>query len=175
MTDKKPFNVLFLCTRNSVRSIMAEAILNRVGEGRFVAFSAGTRPKGSIDPHALNLLEQMGHPVAGLRSKSWDEFTGPDAPPLDFIFTLCDTAAGETCPIWPGQPVTAHWGFPDPSRYEDGEHNEAEIAAEFAEIYKDITALLSTFTSLPHDTLDRMSLQHHVDGMAARQAVARKG
>jgi arsenate reductase len=175
MTEHEPYNVLFLCTRNAARSLIAEALLNKLGEGKFRAFSAGSNPTGTVNPHAIALLEQMHHPVAGLRSKSWDEFGGPDAPKMDFVFTLCDEAAGETCPVWPGHPVTAHWGFADPSRLEnDGEHNEAEVAAEFGETYKDMRNLLSTFIALPHETLDRMSLQSHVDGMAADRAQARK-
>ena len=167
------YDVLFLCRRNAARSIIAEAILNKLGEGKFKGYSAGTQPKGSIDPHALSLLEQMDHPVDGLRSKSIEEFDRPGAQAFDFIITLCDSAAGEAMPQWPGQPVTAHWTFPDPSRFETGEHNEAEIAAEFAETYKDINALLSTFVSLPHQSLDRLSLENQVGEMTAQHA-ARK-
>jgi arsenate reductase len=167
------YDVLFLCTRNSARSIIAEAILNKLGQGKFKGYSAGTRPKGSVDPRALNLLEQMDHPVDGLRSKSIEEFNAPGAQAFDFIITLCDSAAGEPMPQWPGQPVTAHWTFPDPSRFESGEYNEAEIAAEFAETYKDIHALLSTFVSLPHQSLDRLSLENQVGDMSAQHA-ARK-
>jgi protein-tyrosine-phosphatase len=174
MVSDGVYDVLFLCTRNAARSIIAEAILTRLGEGKFKGYSAGTAPKGAIDPHAVKLLEQMHHPVDGLRSKSIDEFSGPDAPSFDFIITLCDKAAGEAMPQWPGHPVTAHWSFPDPSRFENGDHNEAEIATEFAETYKDIHTLLSTFVSLPHASLDRLSLESKVDEISARHA-ARKG
>ncbi len=154
------YDVLFFCTRNAARSIIAEAILNHLGAGKFKGYSAGTAPSGEIDPHALNLLEQMGHPIEGLRSKSIEEFSGPDAQPFDFIITICDKATGETVPVWPGRPITAEWTFPDPSRFDDGENSEAEIAAEFAETYKDIHALLSTFVSLPPESLDRLSLEN---------------
>ncbi len=168
------YDVLFLCTRNSVRSIIAEAILNKLGQGKFKGYSAGTKPKGSVDPRALNLLRQMKHPVEGLRSKSIDEFSGPDAQAFDFIITLSDPTDGEPAPQLPGHPVTAQWTFPDPSRFETGEHNEAEIAAEFAETYKDINVLLSTFVSLPHASLDRLSLEDKVGEMTAQHA-SRKG
>lgn len=173
MVSDGVYDVLFLCTRNAARSIIAEAILNKLGQGKFKGYSAGTAPKGSIDPRALNLLEQMHLPVDTLRSKSIDEFSGPGAPFFDFIITLCDKATGETMPTWPGRPVTAHWSFPDPSRFENGEHNEAEIAAEFAETYKDINALLQTFVSLPPESLDRLSLENHV-GQVSAQHAARK-
>ena len=168
------YDVLFLCTRNSARSIIAEAILNKLGQGKFKGYSAGTKPKGSIDPRALSLLQQMKYPVEGLRSKSIEEFSGPDAQAFDFIITLCDSAAGEPMPQWPGHPVTAQWNFPDPARFESGEYNEAEIAAEFAETYKDINVLLSTFVSLPHASLDRLSLEDKVGEMSAQHA-SRKG
>ena len=174
MVSDGVYDVLFLCTRNAARSIIAEAILNKLGQGKFKGYSAGIAPKGAIDPHALNLLEQMKHPVDGLRSKSIDEFSAPGAQAFDFIITLCDKAAGEPVPAWPGHPVTAHWSFPDPSRFENGEHNEAEIAAEFAETYKDINALLSTFVSLPPESLDRLSLENHM-GQVSAQHAARKG
>ena len=170
MPNDGVYDVLFLCTRNAARSIIAEAILTKLGQGKFKGYSAGTKPKGSIDPHAVNLLRLMKHPVEGLRSKSIDEFSGPGAQAFDFIITLCDSAAGEPMPVWPGQPVTAHWSFPDPSRFENGEHNEAEIAAEFAETYKDIHTLLSTFVSLPHQSLDRLSMQSQVDEMSSLHA-----
>ncbi|MEN3975280.1 arsenate reductase ArsC [Emcibacter sp. SYSU 3D8] len=167
------YDVLFLCTRNAARSIIAEAVLNKLGQGKFKGYSAGTKPKGSIDPYALNLLRQMHYPVEELRSKSIEEFNAPGAQAFDFIITLSDSAAGEITPQWPGKPVTAHWTFPDPSRFDTGDHGEAEIAAEFAETYKDIHALLSTFVSLPHQSLDRLSLEDKVDEMSAAHA-ARK-
>jgi arsenate reductase len=129
----QPFNVLFLCTGNSARSIMAEAILNREGRGKFHAFSAGSHPKGSVHPYALDLLRKLNHGLAGLRSKNWAEFSRPEAPKLDFVFTLCDDAAAEVCPVWPGQPMTAHWGLPDPAA---ATGNEAEIRLAFADAYR---------------------------------------
>lgn len=154
------YDVLFLCTRNAARSIIAESILNQLGAGKFKGYSAGTEPSGEVDPRALNLPEQMDHPIDGLRSKTIEEFEGPDARAFDFIITLYDKAAGEALPIWPGHPVTAEWTFPNPSRFDDGETSEAEIATEFAETYKDIHALLSTFVSLPPESLDRLSLEN---------------
>ena len=161
MTQKK-FNVLFLCTGNSARSIIAEAILNRLGLGTFTAFSAGSHPAGRVNPHALALLKTLNHPIDDLRSKSWDEFAEDGAPALDFVFTLCDQAAGEVCPIWPGQPVSAHWGFEDPAKC-DG--TEAEIAAAFAEAYKQISTMLSVFIALPIRSLDRLNLQAQLTKM----------
>lgn len=152
----RQFNVLFLCTGNSARSILAEAILNRVGEGRFQAFSAGSHPKGEVHPAALRLLNQLEYDTSDFRSKSWDEFAAVDAPPLDFIFTVCENAAGETCPIWPGKPVTAHWGLPDPAAVEG---SEGEIAAAFADTYRMLTNRITPFTALPFDAIDAMSLQ----------------
>jgi arsenate reductase len=159
MTDAKPFNVLFLCTGNSARSILAEAILNRIGEGRFKAFSAGSHPKGTVHPSALKLLAGMGYPTADLRSKPWDEFAGPEAPPLDFVFTVCDDAAGEVCPIWPGRPMTAHWGLPDPAAAEGG---EVQIALAFAETHRVLNNRIGLFISLPIASLGRMSLQNRL-------------
>lgn len=152
----KVFNVLFLCTGNSARSILAEAILQRLGQGRFVAFSAGSHPKGEVHPYALDLLQKFNHPVAALRSKSWDEFAVPGAPELDFVFTVCDNAAGEVCPLWPGQPMTAHWGIPDPAAVEG---SEAERRAAFADAYGRMHNRLAIFTSLPLASLDRLTLQ----------------
>ena len=157
----RPFNVLFLCTGNSARSILGEAILNRIGATRFVGLSAGSHPKGAVHPVALALLQQLGHPVASLRSKSWDEFGAPGAPPLDFVFTVCDNAAGEVCPYWPGQPVTAHWGLPDPAAVE-GE--QAQWLA-FRETYAALERRIRVFTSLPFDSLDRMRLQARLDAI----------
>ncbi|MGK9234561.1 arsenate reductase ArsC [Inquilinus limosus] len=151
------FNVLFLCTGNSARSIIAEAILNRVGQGRFRAFSAGSQPKGRVHPRAL--LEHSHHDVSGLRSKGWEEFTGPDAPRLDFVFTVCDNAANEVCPVWPGQPMSAHWGVPDPAAVEG---KESEIGLAFAETYRLLSNRISIFTCLPLRSLDRISLGHRL-------------
>ena len=154
------FNVLFLCTGNSARSVLAECILNREGKGRFRAFSAGSHPKGQVHPFALDLLKKMNHPTAGLRSKSWDEFAEAGAPQLDFVFTVCDNAANEVCPIWPGQPMTAHWGVPDPAA---AEGTEAERHLAFAEAYHMLHNRISIFTSLPIRSLDRLSLQKRLD------------
>jgi protein-tyrosine-phosphatase len=149
------FNVLFLCTGNSARSIMAEAILNREGQGRFRGFSAGSHPKGRIHPRTLAVLQQAYHDTGGLRSKGWEEFGRPGAPHLDFVFTVCDNAANEVCPIWPGQPMTAHWGVPDPAAVEG---KESEIGLAFAEAYRLLFNRISIFTSLPLRSLDRISL-----------------
>jgi len=155
----KVFNVLFLCTGNSCRSIIAEAILNRIGRGRFKAYSAGSMPTGQVNPHALDLLRQMHHDTDGLRSKGWEEFTrerNPDAPDLEFVFTVCDNAAGEVCPIWPGQPMTAHWGVPDPAL---ATGSAAEIAVAFADTYRMLGNRISLFLNLPMASLDRLALQ----------------
>ena len=143
------YNVLFLCTGNSARSILAEAILNDRGRGRFRAFSAGSHPKGAVHPQALALLERLGLPTEGLRSKAWDEFARPDAPPLDFVFTVCDNAAGEVCPIWPGQPVTAHWGQPDPAAVEG---SALEKANAFREAFRTLEERIDLFLSRPLPT-----------------------
>ena len=152
----RPYNVLFLCTGNSARSILAEALMNKLGEGRFKAYSAGSFPKGEVNPHALPLVESLGFSAADFRSKSWDEFARPDAPPLDFIFTVCDAAAGEACPIWPGQPTTAHWGIPDPAAVQG---SDAEIAAAFAEACRQLGNRIRLFLALPLASMDRLSLQ----------------
>ena len=155
MADQ-PFNVLFLCTGNSARSIMAEAILNRVGAGKFRAFSAGSQPKGRVHPEALQLLKGLGYDTSAFRSKSWGEFADPGAPLVDFVFTVCDNAAGEVCPVWPGQPMTAHWGVPDPA---EAEGNPAQIALAFKDAYRMLNQRIGIFTSLPLRSLDRLSLQ----------------
>jgi protein-tyrosine-phosphatase len=152
----RPYNVLFLCTGNSARSIMAEAILNRMAAGKFRALSAGSRPKGTIHPEALRLLQSLGHDTSGLRSKSWSEFANPGAPLLDFVFTVCDNAAGEVCPLWPGQPVTAHWGVPDPAA---ATGTPVEIALAFKDTYRMLNARIGVFTALPLRALDRLILQ----------------
>lgn len=159
----KPYNVLFLCTGNSCRSILAEAIMNRVGAGKFRAYSAGSHPTGAINPHAMALLQRMNHPVESLWSKPWDVFTrerNPEAPDLDFVFTVCDNAAGEVCPIWPGQPMSAHWGMPDPAAFRGG---DAETAVAFADTYRMLTNRISLFVNLPMRNLDKLSLQKRLD------------
>jgi len=156
VTRKRVFNVLFLCTGNSARSIIAEAILNKAGAGRFRAYSAGSQPKGQLNPHAISLLQGLGYDLAGLRSKSWSEFAKPGAPPLDFVFTVCDNAAGEACPIWPGQPMTAHWGVPDPAAASGA---AAEIASAFNDTYRMLNQRIAVFAALPMSSLDQLSLQ----------------
>src|SRR5438445_7323115 len=151
-----PFNVLFLCTGNSARSIMAEAILNKLGAGKFRAYSAGSQPKGKVNPHTRELLQSLGYDTSGFRSKSWNEFAKPGAPALDFAFTVCDNAAGEVCPVWPGKPMTAHWGIADPAAVEG---TDAEKAFAFRKALKELEARIKLFTSLPIDSLDRMTLQ----------------
>ena len=160
VSSNKPLNVLFLCTGNSARSIMAEAILNRLGVGKFKAYSAGSYPKGAVNPHALTVLRKSNFEVSKLRSKSWDEFAGPGAPKLDFVFTVCDNAAKEVCPLWPGQPMTAHWGLPDPAV---AEGSEAEQALAFADTFRMLHQRISIFVSLPFDKLSKLSLQKHLD------------
>lgn len=152
----RPFNVLFLCTGNSARSIIAEAILKREGLGHFNAFSAGSHPRGQVHPFALDLLHKLNYPIDGFRSKSWDEFAVPGAPKMDFVFTVCDDAASEVCPVWPGQPMTAHWGVPDPAA---AEGSEAERRVAFADAYRMLNNRISIFVSLPLAKLDRLSLQ----------------
>jgi arsenate reductase (thioredoxin) len=157
-----PYHVLFLCTGNSARSVIAESILNRYGQGRFVAYSAGSQPTGRINPYALELLKNQNYPVANLRSKNWNEFAGPDAPRLDFVFTVCDNAANEVCPAWPGQPMTAHWGVPDPAAVEG---SEAVKRAAFADTMRMMTQRISIFTNLPMGSLDKLSLQKRIDAI----------
>jgi arsenate reductase len=156
---ERVYNVLFLCTGNSARSILAEAILNRRGKGRFKAFSAGSHPKGAVHPLALALLERKGFPTEGLRSKAWDEFAQPGAPKLDFVFTVCDNAAGEVCPIWPGQPMTAHWGQPDPAAVEGTDLDKTNA---FREAFRMLERRIDMFTSLPMASLDQLSLGNKV-------------
>jgi arsenate reductase len=150
-----PYNVLFLCTGNSARSILAEAILTRAGKGRFQAFSAGSHPKGSVNPHTIALLEGLGYDTAGFRSKSWDEFASAGTD-FDFVFTVCDDAAGEACPVWPGQPATAHWGIPDPAA---AAGTPAEIALAFSNAYRMLERRIGAFISLPIHSLDHASLK----------------
>jgi protein-tyrosine-phosphatase len=156
----QPYNVLFLCTGNSARSILAEAILNKIAKGKFVAYSAGSQPKGQVNPHALSLLGRLGFSTQGYRSKSWDEFARPGAPPLDFVFTVCDNAANEVCPAWPGQPMTAHWGAPDPAAVEG---SDAEKTAAFREAMLLLQRRIELFANLPVRSLDRMSLKTRLD------------
>ena len=151
------FNVLFLCTGNSARSVMAEAIMNRIGMGKFRAFSAGSHPKGRIHPETIRILQSLHYDTSGFRSKSWSEFADPGAPLLDFVFTVCDNAAGETCPVWPGQPMTAHWGIPDPA---EATGTPAEVALAFKDAYRMLERRLSIFVSLPLRSLDQLSLQN---------------
>jgi arsenate reductase (thioredoxin) len=156
MTDR-PYNVLFLCTANSARSIMAEAILNKIGAAKFRAFSAGSHPRGQINAHALQLLQSLGYDTSRFRSKSWSEFADPGAPLLDFVFTVCDNAAGEVCPVWPGQPMTAHWGVPDPAL---ATGSPAEVALGFKQAYRMLNQRIGIFAALPLRLLDRLSLQN---------------
>jgi protein-tyrosine-phosphatase len=155
-----PFNVLFLCTGNSARSILAEAYLNAAGKGRFAACSAGSHPAGAVNPFALELLQKNRIDAAGLRSKNWDEFAGPGTPALDFVFTVCDNAAGEVCPIWPGQPMTAHWGIADPAAVQGSD--EAKRRA-FLRAFSELSTRIKLFMSLPLDKLDRLVLKKKLD------------
>ena len=155
MTER-PFNVLFLCTGNSARSVMAEAILNRVGAGKFRAYSAGSHPKGQVHAETIRLLESLDYDTSSFRSKSWSEFAQPGAPALDFVFTVCDDAAGESCPLWPGQPMTAHWGIPDPAA---ATGSAAEVALAFKQAYRLLAQRIGIFAALPFRSLDRLSLQ----------------
>lgn len=160
MSDHPIYNVLFLCTGNSARSVLAECILNRTGMGRFRAFSAGSQPTGAVNLHTLELLERLNYSIEGLRSKSWDEFSGENAPTMDFVITVCDSAAGEVCPIWPGQPMNAHWGFADPAAVQG---SDAEKRVAFATAYKEINTRIEIFVNLPLQSLDRLSLQRRLD------------
>ena len=156
---ERVFNVLFLCTGNSARSIMAEAIMNRLGKGKFRAFSAGSHPTGRVHPVALDTLKIAGLATDGARSKAWDEFARPDAPRMDFVFTVCDNAAGEVCPVWPGQPMTAHWGVEDPAAFEG---TDAEKHAFFLKVFRMLQNRISVFAALPIASLDRQSLQNRL-------------
>ncbi len=167
--DTRTFNVLFLCTGNSARSIMAESILRQVGAGRFCAFSAGSHPAGRVNPFALELLKKNRLPIDGLRSKNWDEFAKADAPRLDFVFTVCDNAAGEVCPVWPGQPMTAHWGIPDPAAVEGDDDAKRKA---FADASRTLLNRIRVFASLPLDKLDRLSLQRKLDELGKSPANA---
>lgn len=164
---QRPYNVLFLCTGNSARSILAEALINHWGRGKFHGLSAGSHPKGAVHPIALELLMRMKLPLEGLRSKSWDEFAAPAGPPLDFVFTVCDNAAGEVCPYWPGQPMTAHWGVPDPAALE-GSDTEKWVA--FRSAFKTLENRIKIFTSLPIASLDRVRLQARLDAIGSQMS-----
>ena len=161
MSDKT-YNVLFLCTGNTARSVLAEGILRKDGAGRFNAFSAGSQPKGVVNPFALKVLGAYGYPVEGYRSKSWDEFAAPGAPVMDFVFTVCDSAAGEACPFWPGQPMTAHWGIADPAAV-DGTDIEKEAA--FVTAFRQMRNRISAFAALPVKSLDRLTLKARLDAI----------
>ena len=163
------YNVLFLCTGNSARSIMAECLLERIGGARFRAFSAGSFPAGAVNPYALEILERRNHRIEHLRSKDWSEFAAPGAPVMDFVFTLCDRAGGEVCPVWLGQPICAHWGFSDPAAVEG---KEAVIRASFADIYREIATRIEIFTSLPLKSLDRPALKRKLDEIGASRCSA---
>ncbi|WP_448253345.1 arsenate reductase ArsC [Ottowia oryzae] len=169
--DRPTLNVLFVCTGNSARSILAESILNHpaIGQGRFRAFSAGSHPAGHVQPLALALLAQYHYPTDGLRSKNWDEFSGPSAPQLDFVFTVCDRAAGEACPYWPGQPMTAHWGVEDPAAVQGSAEEQRRAYANAFMVLKNRIAM---FAALPFDKLDRLSLKQQLDGIGAAAPVA---
>ncbi len=174
MKEQRPLKVLFLCTGNSARSIMAEAIINRVSMGKFKGYSAGSMPTGKVHPMALELLNRLNYDTSNARSKSWEEFSAPGAPELDFVFTVCDNAANEVCPIWPGQPMSAHWGLPDPVA---AEGDESQRALAFADTYRMLNNRISIFTSLPLTSLDKISLQRRLDdiGKAKTDVTREKG
>jgi arsenate reductase (thioredoxin) len=162
---RAPFRVLFLCTGNSARSVLAEAALSRLGAGRFVAYSAGSTPTGRVNPFTLECLRQHGYPTGGLRSKSWDEFAAPDAPQMDLIITVCDNAAGEVCPVWPGRPATVHWGFEDPARFQG---TDDEKRAVFERVYGEIVQRVKQLTALPVETLPRTTLRERLKALAPK-------
>src|SRR5476651_1059977 len=164
MSDRT-FNVLFLCTGNSARSILAESIVDHLGGGRFKGFSAGSQPKGQVHPYAIDQLTSMDYPAANMHSKSWDVFAAAGAPHMDFVFTVCDDAAGETCPIWPGQPMTAHWGVPDPAA---AQGTEIEKRAAFREAFNALENRIGLFLSLPFASLDKMALQQRLDAIGRK-------
>jgi len=166
---ERTYRVLFLCTGNSARSIMAECALSRWGQGRFAAFSAGSQPKGAVHPTTLELLRRFNHRTEGLRSKSWDEFARPDAPPLDFVFTVCDSAAGEVCPAWPGQPMTAHWGVPDPAACVGPPDKQLRC---FRDVYFQLERRIQIFASLPIRSLDKLSLKRRLDDIGRARSAA---
>ena len=165
------FNVLFLCTGNSARSIMAEAILNKVGAGKFHACSAGSQPKGQVNRETIALLRSLDYDTSGFRSKSWDEFAKAGGSEFDFVFTVCDNAAGEACPVWPGQPMTAHWGIPDPA---EAAGSPAEIALAFKDAYRMLNQRIGIFAALPLRSLDQMSLQHRLDQIGRMEGATKR-
>lgn len=167
--NPRVFNVLFLCTGNSARSIMAECAINRWGRGTFKGFSAGSHPLGEIHPMTLRVLKELDYDTSGLRSKSWDEFVSPDGPQLDFIFTLCDHIAGEVCPVWPGKPLTAHWGSPDPVSFDGTEEQKCRF---FHKIYRELETRIKLFTLLPVDALDSLSLQSRITDIGKIKSLA---
>ena len=162
------YNVLFLCNANSARSIIGEAILNRIGASRFKAYSAGANPRGTVNPYALQLLESLSYHTSFARSKSWDEFSGPDSPQMDFVFTVCDSAANESCPIWPGHPMTALWAVPDPGK---ATGTEAEQHFAFADVYRMLNNRIALFINLPVGSIDRLALQKHLDEIGQGEAL----
>ncbi|VVE22213.1 arsenate reductase ArsC [Pandoraea anhela] len=166
MTEKH-FNVLVLCTGNSARSVMAEALFNVLGKGKFHAYSAGSRPTGSVNPFAVERCRSIGYDTSGLRSKSWDEFALPDAPPMDFVITVCDQAAGEVCPIWPGTPITAHWGFVDPAAFQGSDEEKRKV---FDQVFRQILNRVNQFVNLPLHILDRNTIQKEMRAIGARPA-----
>jgi arsenate reductase len=172
MTANEIYNVLFLCTGNSARSILAESLLNHWGQGKFQGFSAGSSPKGQVHPLAIELLQRMNLPAEGFRSKSWDEFAVAGTPPIDFIFTVCDNTAGEVCPVWPGKPMTAHWGIADPAAVEG---TESDKALAFRKAFKELETRIKLFTNLPIDSLDRMTLQSRLREIGERSTAAESG
>ena len=169
--NDQPMNLLFLCTHNSARSVIAESITNFLGCGNFKGFSAGSQPSGEVLPFALDLLRRLNYDTSNLRSKSWDEFAAAGAPPINFVITVCDNAAHETCPIWPGQPMAAHWGLPDPSR---AKGTEAEQRQAFADAHRILYHRIRTFMSLPLEALDELTLQNRLDEIGRKEAAPRK-
>lgn len=169
--NDRVFNVLFLCTGNTARSILAESLLRKIGEGRFNAYSAGSQPKGVVNPFAMKTLEENECPTDNLRSKSWDEFATPDAPRMDFVFTVCDNAAGEQCPIWPGQPMTAHWGIEDPAAVEG---SDIEKMRAFNQAYRYLRNRIIAFAALPVSSLDRLTLQSRIRAIGEMEGATRR-
>lgn len=166
MTDRQ-YSILVLCTGNSSRSVMAEALINTLGKGRFKAYSAGSHPSGTVNPFAIERCESLDYDVSQLRSKSWDEFATPDAPHMDFVITVCDQAAGEVCPIWPGKPMTAHWGFEDPAAFEGTDEEKRQV---FSKVYRQILGRVSQFVNLPLHVLDSNAIQRELRAIGARPA-----